>query len=582
MRPLADGARLETGGAPAHGMSAGQRRTSGKTGLTLGFLAAGLLVVAYAAQTSPVLSVPTTAQFGLLQVMPPLYWLGLGLLAVSLALAARSRSDLLFATSGAVLLGIFAATPGLFEPNPSVWDAYIHYAAAENIIFTGRTPLDPTAYAANWPGFFLVTAFASLMGGLPPLVFLTLFPLFSGALTFLTMFLFLRAFFPAGIVRPASVLGSALCVWAQYHVSPQGIGLSLGLLVLATAWDTRVPLRVANALLFLGLVVSHATSAIFLLAFFGVDAVLALIASPWTSKFAARRSPFALKFNPVLIYGAIWLSWLFFVASGSAEITKSMIVSEFGNILNIGESTANTVAARSSENIYVWAPRLRLAALGIFGLTTAAGLLLLLRKRNLRDQARFLMASIVGSGVLGVADIVLFQGLFYDRALMFIAIFAPAIVLLGVRTFELRPSARRAIFVVLLIAAVAAASTTYYQEPFYSVTAQSVAVSQFLSSHGEGLTVYDGEFPMPIWLLTREAPPWEEVPFYTVYPDPITGPPGLPGSTFAVFDQTARLWYVQGHGIEIYQFYESQRANYSLTYDNGYAQIYLLSRTPTT
>ncbi|HYM40899.1 MAG TPA: hypothetical protein VEY12_12295 [Thermoplasmata archaeon] len=536
----------------------------------------------YAAQTSPVLGVPTTAQFGLLQVMPPLYWLGLGLLALSVALAARSKHDLLFVIAGAVLLGMFAATPGLFEPNPPVWDSYIHYAAAEDIIQVGRIPTDPSAYAANWPGFYLITAAAGLMGGLPPLDFLGIFPFFSGALTFLALFLFLRAFFPAGVVRPASVLSSALCVWAQYHVSPQGIGLSLALLVLATAWDTSVPLRIANAVLFIGLVVSHATSAIFVLAFFGLDALLALVAAPWAAKRAARPSPFALKFNPFLIYGAIWLSWLFFVAGGSAEITKSMIITEFGNILNAGESTANVIAARSIANIYIWSPRIRLGALAIFGLGAVVGLFLLFRKKDLRGPARFLLAAMAGLGILGVADIVLFKGLFYDRALMFFAILAPAALLWGLRMFELRPPARRAIFVVLLIAAVAGASTAYYQEPFYSVTAQSVAVSNFLSTHGSGLTVYDGEFPLPIWLLTRQSLPWEEIPFYTVYPDSVTGPAGPPGSTFAVFDQTAKLWYVQGHGIEIYQFYESQRSNYSLTYDNGYAQIYLLSRPPAT
>jgi hypothetical protein len=84
---------------------------------------------------------------------------------------------------------------------------------------------------------------------------------------------------------------------------------------------------------------------------------------------------------------------------------------------------------------------------------------------------------------------------------------------------------------------------------------------------------------MPIWLLAQQPQPWEDFPFYTVYPGPISGAGGRPGSTFAVFDETAHLWYVQGHGIEVYQFYAGQRSNYSLTYDNGYAQIYMLSRT---
>ncbi len=555
------------------------RRTD-KTGLTLGFALAGVLVILYSAQVSPVFDIPTTAQFGLLQVLPRTYWMGMGLLAVSLALAARSERDLLFVIAGAVLIGMFAATPGLFEPNPPVWDSYLHYASAQDIVRLGRIPTAPDAYAANWPGFFLVTAFTSFMGGLPPFGFLALFPLFSGLFTFVALFLFLRSFFPAEIVRPASILTSIINVWAQYHVSPQGIGLGLALLVLATAWDKRVPLRVANALLFVGLLVSHATSTIFLLAFFGVDALLALFTSRRATSTTKEPSPFALKFNPFLIYGAVWLSWLFFVASGSAQVTKTMIVSQIGNILNIGESTANIVAARSVQNIYIWPPRIRLGALGIFGLAAVFGLLTLFRKRELRPQSRFLLAAIAGLGVLGASDILIFQGLFYDRALMFFAVLAPATCLWGVRTLHLRPSLRRAVFVVLLVGAIAGAATTYYQEPFYFVTNQSVAVSNFLSTHADRLHVFDGIFPEPIWLLDKQPLPWDEIPFYSQYPAPLNVLAGHTEAAFAVYDQTAKLWYVQGHGIEIYQFYEAQQANFSLVYDNGYAQAYLLNAGP--
>src|SRR5712692_9449685 len=174
MQPPGDRDPEETSGTDARTGLTGGRRTD-KIGLTVGFAVAGVLVILYAARTSPVLSIPTTAQFGLLQVLPPLYWLGLGLLALSLALAARSHRDLLFVIAGAVLLGIFAATPGLFEPNPPVWDAYAHYAAAEGMIRIGRIPTDPAAYAANWPGFFLITASAGLLGGLQPLEFLGIF-----------------------------------------------------------------------------------------------------------------------------------------------------------------------------------------------------------------------------------------------------------------------------------------------------------------------------------------------------------------------------------------------------------------------
>lgn len=129
----------------------GRRPGSDKVGLTLGFALAGVLLILYAAQVSPVFDVPTTAQFGLLQVLPGLYWAGIGLLALSVALAARSEKDLLFVIVGAVLIGMFAATPALFEPNPSVWDSYIHYASAQEIIRGGRIPTAPDATRQTGP-----------------------------------------------------------------------------------------------------------------------------------------------------------------------------------------------------------------------------------------------------------------------------------------------------------------------------------------------------------------------------------------------------------------------------------------------
>jgi hypothetical protein len=326
--------------------------------------------------------------------------------------------------------------------------------------------------------------------------------------------------------------------------------------------------------------VSHATSTIFLLAFFGVDALLALLTSRRASSAPSGPSPFALKFNPFLIYGAVWLSWLFFVASGSAQVTKTMIVSQIGNILHIGESTANIVAARSVQNIYIWPPRVRLGALGVFGLAAVFGLLTLFRKKELRGPSRFLIGAIAGLGVLGASDILIFQGLFYDRALMFFAILGPATCLWGLRTLHVGPTVRRAVFVILLVGAVAAASTTYYQEPFYLVTNQSVAVSDFLSTHSDRVLVFDGIFPEPIWVLDHQAQPWEDIPFYTQFLSPLRDLAGRTAPAFAVFDQTAKLWYIQGHGISIYLYYESQQPDYSLVYDNGYAEVYLINSAP--
>lgn len=543
--------------------------------LAPGFSLAGVLFILYASQSSPVLLIPFPGQFGLFEALPFAYWIGMALIGLALALALRSGSDMLFVLTGALFLAIFAATPALFEQNPSIADAYGHFAFAQAIYRSGRLPTDPTAYAFNWPGFYLVMAFVNAMGGLPPVLILALFTFFSGAMTFIAVFVFARSFFPAGVARLASVLAALLNVWAQFHVSPQGVGLTLALLVLATAWERRVPLRVANVVLFVGLTVTHATSAIFLLAFFGADAVLALLAPRRRPSGPVHESMFAGRFNPFLTYGGVWLGWLFFVATGSAFTAKTAVVTRIGSVLRIGAETSSIVSTRTAGNIYNLPPLLRLGALGIFGLASLVGILILFRNRGTRGQARFLLAAFLGLGILAFSDIQFFGGQFYDRALMFAAILAPGVCLAGLQVWNPHPAIRRTVIVVLLVAGLVAASTFYYEEALYVEPTQGLALSQFFATHGDQVRVLDGFLPEPVWLLNNQDNPWTENNFFSISPTPLRHYAGPPPS-FAVYDGTAQLWYQQYYGMDMYQVYQGQQANYSLVYDNGYGQAYLL------
>lgn len=567
----------ETAAEPASNedaASTGARRPATSI-LSPGFSLAGILFIFYATYSSPVLEIPFPGQFGLFEVLPLSYWLGMGLIGLGLALALRSGSDMLFVLTGALFLGLFAATPALFEQNPSISDAYGHFAFAQAINRSGRLPTDPTAYAFNWPGFYLVMAFVNSVGGLPPVEVLGLFTFCSGASTFIAVFVFTRSFFPQGVARLGSVLAALLNVWAQFHVSPQGVGLTLALLVLATAWERRVPLRVANVVLFVGLTVTHATSAIFLLAFFAADAILAQLAPRQRTAGLRPESLFSGRFNPFLTYGGVWLGWLFFVATGSALTAKTAVVTRIGSVLRIGAETSSVVTSRTAGNIYVLPPLLRLAALGIFGLASLIGLALLFRNRDTRSQARFLLAAFLGLGVLAFSDILFFGGQFYDRALMFAAVLAPGVCLAGLKEWNPHPAVRRTIIVVLLVAGLVAASTFYYEEALYAEPSQALALSQFFATHGDQVRVLDGFLPEPVWLLNGQDNPWTENNFFAISPTPLRHYSGPPPS-FAVYDGTARLWYQQYYGMDLYQVYEGQQANYSLVYDNGYGQAYLL------
>ncbi|NIN64660.1 MAG: hypothetical protein GTO63_08145, partial [Anaerolineae bacterium] len=246
-----------------------------KPGLILGFAVVGLVTVVLAGMSAPINGIPPTAEFGLFQLLPPTYWIGLSSMGLAMALALRDRSNGLTVVTGVLFFGVLAGTPILFEPNPRFWDAYFHLGSAQTIGSSGHLPSGLDQYSRNWPGFFLVVLFLSKTGSIAPLQMLALIPFLMGGLTFLALFLFLRSLLPPSLAAFGSVLGSLFSVWSQFHLSPQSVGLFLALLVLAMVWQRSVPLRAAGAILLVGLVVTHPTTTILLLAVLLVHAVIA-------------------------------------------------------------------------------------------------------------------------------------------------------------------------------------------------------------------------------------------------------------------------------------------------------------------
>ncbi len=548
-----------------------------KRGLPLGFAIVGLLTIVSAGMNTRINEIPPSVEFGLLQLLPLSYWLGLSLMGLGMVLALRCKSQALIAVTGTLFFAMFAGTPVLFEPNPPVWGGYTHLSTAQDIGRFARLPTAPELYSTNWPGLFLVAWFLSVVGAVAPLQMLGMFPFVTGGLTFLALFVLLRWMFPEPVAGAGSILGSLLNVWAQFHLSPQSLGLVLALLVLATVWRRRIAGRTASALLFVGLVVSHPTSTLLLLSMFILHVALThggLLRRTVATHISTRDDRFA--HNPALSFVTVWLGWLFFQAVGSAQVAETTILARIGTILQVPEQTINIATARSVENIFIWAPLIRLASLLIYAVIGILALVLLSRTTKSRRLARFLWAALIGLVLIGVMDILLFQGLFYDRSFMLFAVLAPSICLTGIGTWKVRRQISHGILALLLVAGVAAASTTYYQETFYFVSDESVAVSEFLERAEPGSLVLDGLFPTPVWLNAEDRAPRTDLGFYTVYPSAFEEFRG--GATvYAVFDPTAELWYRQWRGMEIYQFYETDRTLYSLIYANGRATIFLIN-----
>ena len=534
----------------------------------------GMLIVVLSGANGRLREIPLDAQFGLLQLLPPAFWFGLSLMGLAMGLAVWMRSDILIAITGVLFFATFAGTRMLFEPNPAIWDGYLHVGEALESGAAGHLPASMEKYSANWPGFFLDTWFLLATTNIPPVSLLWAFPFLTGGLTFLALFVFLRFLIPGRAAAWSAVFGSLLNVWAQYWAAPQSVGLFLFFLVLATLWRRDIASRLANAILFLGLVVTHPTSTILLLAILFTDMGISYAsrlrrATPET----APDEGISFAHNPAIAYGVTWLGWLFLRATGSAQVATTTIAARIGFILQVPEQAVNLATRRTAENLFMWPPLIRLACLAVFGLVVVRTLVLLRRESPSRGLMRFLIAIVGGAMALAFVDILAFRGELYDRSLMLFAALAPAICMLGLEPSRARHAIRVPVLAILVAASLAAASTAYYQESFYFVSSEAVAVSEFLQRVNPDSLVLDGLYPVPIWRASHTSP--LRIGFYEVYPRPFGDFYERP-TAYAVFDGTALIWYRQYRGVETYRFYEASRWPYPLIYNNGHAQIYFI------
>ncbi len=547
-----------------------------KAGIALGFAVTGLFIVVLAARSTQISQIPATAEFGLLQLLPWSYWVGLSSMGLAVFLALRSGRIGLFVVAGTLFFAVFAGTPVLFEPNPPIWDGYMHLAEAQNIGLSGRLPEGIVAYSANWPGFFLTAWISSAAIGAAPIDMLSIFPFLTSGLTFLALFVFLRSLFTPSTAAVGSVLGSLLNVWARFHLSPQSVGLFLALLVLGTVWRRKTPFRITAAVLFVGLVVTHPTSTILILGIFVVDVALSygprLRRSTVTSSSEQERG---FAYSPALPYGAAWLAWLFFQAVGSTQTAETAILTQMSTLLQLPEQTFNIATARSVENIFVWAPVIRLATLTTFAIISLVALILLSRTRGSRRLSQFLWAAVISLILFTLTDVLLLGGALYDRAFMLFALLTPSVGVAGIAALHLRRPIRYGILAAFLVISVVAASTVYYQEAFYFVSDKSVAVSKFLEGVESEALVLDGFFPVPVWLNIESRTRYSAIGFFVVYPRSLEEF-GDGTAVYAVFDETADLWYRQWRGVDVYRFYDEDRSVYSSIYANGEATIHMI------
>jgi hypothetical protein len=134
--------------------------------LPLAALAIGLLSLTSARESA-------IGQYGLVQALPPLYFVSLGILAISFILAWRSPQprfpELILGVI--ILVVLLQAAPGIIESAPRFATAWLHVGYTNFVAQNGQV-LPGIDARFNWPAFFAGMAFLDRVGGLSSAVIL--------------------------------------------------------------------------------------------------------------------------------------------------------------------------------------------------------------------------------------------------------------------------------------------------------------------------------------------------------------------------------------------------------------------------
>ena len=140
--------------------------TLGRCAVPLTALAIGLVSLTTARESA-------IGQYGLIQALPPLYFVSLAILAISFIHAWRSPvprfPELILGVISLVVL--LQSAPAIIESEPRFQIAWLHAGFTDFVARTGRVlPRLDTRF--SWPSFFTGTAFLSRAGGLPNAIIL--------------------------------------------------------------------------------------------------------------------------------------------------------------------------------------------------------------------------------------------------------------------------------------------------------------------------------------------------------------------------------------------------------------------------
>jgi len=285
-------------------MFASERR-SGETWFCFSFLA-GLCLWVLTVTTISVPIVPEGLTFGLMQLMPWHFWIGVVSVAAAAWFTIHSRRASRHLCVLVLMMLYLWGTACLVEPTARHYDPYYYGATILKLIQLGHTDVSQEVYF-QWPGGFFIGSTIMLVAQLPAVSLLGLYPMVNGFVFTVSFYLLSRR--AIGDTRSAfaatlfALVGES---FLQLHFSPQGITNSMLPVFLMAFLSRSRPFRVVSFLLFVGIVIIHPLLPFWiLLIIFGmrINSILLRTGEEVDGK---RIALFTITLATWLLYTATW------------------------------------------------------------------------------------------------------------------------------------------------------------------------------------------------------------------------------------------------------------------------------------
>lgn len=196
--------------------------------LPLTALAIGLLSLTTAHESA-------IGQYGLIQALPPLYFLSLGILATGFVLVWRRSRRLSpeFVLDLIILVVLLQGAPGIIESEPRFAAAWVHVGFTNFVAQTGRV-LPGIDARFSWPSFFTGMALVDRTAGLPDaIILIRWWPVFINLLYLSPLFLLAKTLLRSEKQAMLAVWLFPFANWVgQDYYSPQSVGYLLYLVLL--------------------------------------------------------------------------------------------------------------------------------------------------------------------------------------------------------------------------------------------------------------------------------------------------------------------------------------------------------------